>query len=380
MQKKKLIRISTVPGSTEIFLRGQLNMLSGHFDVLVVSSPGTELETIRMREGVRVVAVSMERRISVIRDLISLFRLIILFAKERPDIVHSITPKAGLLAMVAAWITRAPVRVHTFTGLVFPTATGMIQKILITMDRITCYCATCINPEGEGVKRDLQRFHITAKPLLVIANGNVRGIDPDYYDRTQEVMEKACKLKSENTFTFCFIGRLVKDKGINELVAAFADLYKQRNDIRLILVGSFEMNQDPLSSETMRGIIHHPGIVYMGQQQDIRPYLAVSDAFVFPSYREGFPNVVLEAGAMGVPSIVTDINGSNEIIIPNENGVIIPSKDEKALYNAMSFFMDHPEEVERMAVNTRQLITSRYEQKIIWDALLREYQTLIASY
>lgn len=377
MQKKKLIRISTVPGSLEIFLHGQLNMLSGYFDVLAVSSPGAELEIIKEREKVRVAAVPMKRHISIFYDLISLLRLIILFARERPDIVHSITPKAGLLAMIAARITCVPVRVHTFTGLVFPTTTGMMRKLLITMDRIICYCATYINPEGEGVKRDLLRFHITSRPLHVIANGNVRGIDPDYYDRTPEVMEKVRKLQSKDLFTFCFVGRLVRDKGINELIVAFTDLYKQKDNIRLILAGTFEEELDPLLPETIKRIKQHPGILYMGQQSDVRPFFAASDIFVFPSYREGFPNVVLEAGAMGLPAIVTDINGSNEIIIPDENGVIIPPRDQEMLYNMMRSFVEQPEMVKYMAANARRLIVSRYERKMIWDALLREYQILI---
>lgn len=377
MQKKKLIRISTVPGSLKIFLHGQLNMLSGYFDVLAVSSPGAELEIIKEREKVRVAAVPMKRHISIFHDLVSLLRLIILFARERPDIVHSITPKAGLLAMIAARITCVPVRVHTFTGLVFPTTTGMMRKLLITMDRIICYCATYINPEGEGVKRDLLRFHITSRPLHVIANGNVRGIDPDYYDRTPGVMEKARKLRSKDLFTFCFVGRLVRDKGINELIVAFTDLYKQKDNIRLILAGTFEEELDPLLPETIKQIKQHPGILYMGQQSDVRPFFAASDVFVFPSYREGFPNVVLEAGAMGLPAIVTDINGSNEIIIPDENGVIIPPRDQEMLYNMMRSFVEQPEMVKYMAANARQLIVSRYERKMIWDALLREYQILI---
>lgn len=377
MLRKKLFRISTVPTSLNTFLKGQLEMLSQHFEVVAVSSPGEELTELAKREKVHTIPVPMERRISLLRDFISLMHLIKLFAKERPFIVHSMTPKAGLLSMVAAWITRVPIRIHTFTGLVFPTVTGTMQKLLILMDRITCSCATYINPEGEGVKRDLQRFRITSKPLHIIANGNVRGIDVCYYDRSSEVMKEASNIKTKGVFTFCFVGRLVKDKGINELVSSFIKLYVDNKNIRLLLIGSFEEKLDPLLPETMDLIRHHEGIQYVGLQNDIRSYLAASDTFVFPSYREGFPNVVLEAGAMGLPSIVTDINGSNEIIIPNENGVIIPARNEDALYKAMKDFVEKPEMIERMAANARQLIASRYEQKMIWEALLIEYQMLI---
>lgn len=374
---QKLFRISTIPGSLETLLKGQLKMLSEYYEVVAVSSPGEKMKVLEEREGVRTVSVPMERRISLVKDFISLLRLIVLFAKERPDMVHSITPKAGLLSMLAAWITRVPVRMHTFTGLVFPTATGKMQKLLIAMDRLTCFCATHINPEGEGVKRDLVNYNITSKPLHIIANGNMNGIDLEYFDKTPEVVEKACSYKKEGTFTFCFVGRMVRDKGINELVHSFLRLYQKDDRVRLLLVGSFEKELDPVLPEVEEQILHHPGICYMGYQNDVRPFLVASDALVFPSYREGFPNVVIQAGAMGLPAIVTDINGCNEIVLPGRNGVIIPSKDEQALYESMKYFASHPMEVEKMAANARPLIVSRYEQRIIWNALLAEYKSII---
>lgn len=373
----KLIRTSTIPTSLETLLKGQLRMLSGHYEIVAVSSPGEEMKVLEKREGVRTVAIPMERRISLVKDFISLIRLIILFAKEKPDMVHSITPKAGLLSMLAAWITRVPVRMHTFTGLVFPTATGKMQKLLIAMDRLTCFCATHINPEGEGVKRDLVDYKITSKPLHIIANGNVNGIDLEYFDRTPEVMEKAWSYRVEGIFTFCFVGRMVKDKGINELVHSFLRLYQDNDRIRLLLVGSFERELDPVLPEVEELILHHPGICSVGFQGDVRPFLAASDALVFPSYREGFPNVVIQAGAMGLPAIVTDINGCNEIVLPEQNGVVIPPKNEQALYEAMKYFVTHPEDVEKMVANARSLIASRYEQRMVWDALLAEYKSII---
>lgn len=374
---KKLFRISTIPTSLETLLKGQLKMLSEYYEVVAVSSPGEKMKVLEEREGVRTVSIPMERRISLVKDFISLLRLIVLFAKERPDMVHSITPKAGLLSMLAAWITRVPVRMHTFTGLVFPTATGKMQKLLIAMDRLTCFCATHINPEGEGVKRDLVNYNITSRPLHIIANGNVNGIDLEYFDKTPEVVEKACSYKREGTFTFCFVGRMVRDKGINELVHSFLRLYQKDERVRLLLVGPFEKELDPVLPEVEEHILHHPGICYMGYQNDVRPFLVASDALVFPSYREGFPNVVIQAGAMGLPAIVTDINGCNEIVLPDLNGVIIPSKDEQALYESMKYFASHPVEVEKMAANARPLIASRYEQRIVWNALLDEYKSII---
>lgn len=352
-------------------------MLNEHFEMIGVSSSGSELDEVHQREGIRVIALPMERRISPIKDCISLIRMVLLFLKERPDMIHSYTPKAGMVSMLAGWIAGVPVRMHTFTGLVFPAATGFKQKLLIWTDRLTCACATHINPEGNGVRQDLIRYHITKKPLKIIANGNVNGIDLEFFQRTPEVMQAAEAYRKEGVFTFCFVGRVVRDKGINELVSAFVRLQKKYTQIRLILVGPFEKQLDPVSPETEKQILEHPAIDFMDFQKDIRPFLVASDALAFPSYREGFPNVVMQAGAMGVPSIVTDINGCNEIIEQNKNGVIIEPQNEQLLYIAMEDFLLHPEKVKDMAQNSRKMVADRFDQKIVWTALLDEYKTLL---
>ena len=373
--KKKVIRISTIPMSLDVLLQGQLRMLAEHYEVVGVSSPGADLEKVEKREGIRTLAVPMERKIAPFKDLVSLIRLIRLFHREKPWMVHSITPKAGLLAMMAAWICRVPVRVHLFTGLVFPTTTGLKQKILMATDKLTCACATRVIPEGKGVKRDLEQFNITSKPLEIIGNGNINGIDLEYFDRTAEVEEKAQAYRKKDTTTFCFVGRMVRDKGINELVAAFEKLYQTHPYTRLLLVGPFEDALDPVLPETKRVIEQHAAIEWMGWQKDIRPFLAASDVFVFPSYREGFPNVVMQAGAMELPCLVTDINGCNEIIEEGVNGCIIPSQDQQALYEAMEKLLD-TELRETLRQQARPQIANRYERKVLWKELLQFYRSL----
>lgn len=373
--KKKSIRISTIPLSLDVLLQGQLRMLSEHYEVVGVSSPGEELDKVAQREGIRTIAVPMERKISPFKDLVSLFRLIRLFHREKPWMVHSLTPKAGLLAMTAAWICRVPVRIHMFTGLVFPTTTGLKQKILMATDSITCACATNVLPEGKGVQKDLERFRITSKPLNIIGNGNINGIDLEFFDQTPAVLEQAEKYRKEEVLTFCFVGRIVRDKGINELVSAFQRLHQAYPNTRLVLVGPFEEQLDPVLPETRQAIEQQAAIEWMGWQDDIRPFLAASEVFVFPSYREGFPNVVLQAGAMGLPCIVTDINGSNEIISDGINGCIIPSQNEEALYKAMEKLLD-TEERRKLAQQARPQIANRYERKALWKELLKFYRSL----
>lgn len=376
----KIIRTSTVPGSLDTFCRGLLSELQQEcgYEVVAVSSPGDRLDTLAAREGVRTVAVPMERHISPLKDLKSLWRLLRVFRRERPAMVHSMTPKAGLLSMMAAWICRVPVRLHTFTGLVFPTATGLTQKILVFTDRLTCACATHIVPEGEGVRNDLTSYRITAKPLKVLGHGNVRGIDLERFDPSlPEVMDSAAKIRKEGVFTFIFIGRLVRDKGINELVSAFTELNREIPATRLILVGEQESELDPLSPETLENISGCASIEAVGRQNDVRPWLAASDALAFPSYREGFPNVVIEAGAMGLPSIVTEINGSREIVSHGVNGVIIPPRDRDALLAAMRNMIGQREDTAKMATAARPMVAGRFEQSFVRKCLKDYYKEIL---
>ena len=374
----KLIRLSTVPGSLNTFYKGFLKELSNEgYEVVAISSPGDPLNEIEEREGVKTLAIPMERHISPFKDLKSLLKLIKVFKKEKPDLIHSITPKAGLLSMIAGWITNVPVRLHTFTGLVFPTSTGLKQKILILTDRITCACATHVNPEGQGVRNDLINYKITKKPLKVLGYGNIKGIDLKHFDpELTDIIKKSKEFKTEGIFTFIFIGRLVGDKGINELIAAFKQLNEKYPKTKLILLGDKEQNLDPLKPDTLTEIENNPAIEAVGRKKDVRPWLLASDALVFPSFREGFPNVVIEAGAMGLPSIVTDINGSREIIIEGENGTIIPSKNEKALFDAMEKFLNSPDKLKQMADKSRDLVSSRFEQSFVRKCLKDYYKEI----
>jgi len=394
----KIIRTSTIPLSLNILLKGQLRFLANYFEVIGISSEGTDLKEIERREDIKTIAIQMERGISPIKDLISLFKLYVQFKKEKPQIVHSITPKAGLLTMLAGKMAGVPIRMHTFTGLIFPTRTGFTQKLLIKMDQLLCWSATHIYPEGNGVKQDLVKYNITNKPLKVLANGNVNGIDLNFFSKNNFSENDLSKLKndlqiSDNDFVFVFVGRLVGDKGINELVEAFQKLEIssepqisslqspisnfQSRIPKLLLVGPLESELDPLKEETLKEIENNENIISVGFQKDVRPYFAIADALVFPSYREGFPNVVMQAGAMGLPSIVSNINGCNEIIVEGQNGTIIPVKNTEAIKDAMQKMQSDLAYYQTLQINARPMIQSRYEQSVVWNALLDEYNMLI---
>lgn len=374
----KIIRVATVPLSLNILLRNQFKFLRKYYHVVAISSPGEDLFEVGTRENVDIKGIEIKRKISIINDITALYKLYVYFRKEKPLIVHSITPKAGLLSMMAAKLAGIPIRMHTFTGLIFPTSTGAMKHLLIWMDRLLCYCATNIYPEGQGVRNDLVKYNITKKPLKILANGNVNGIDLTFFDPSIFSEEDKLSLKEKlailpHNFVFIFIGRLVKDKGINELIHAFKKLSSSK--AKLLLVGSLEPDHG-LEDDTLHEIKNNPDIISVGFQKDVRLFLAISDALVFPSYREGFPNVVMQAGAMGLPSIVTDINGSNEIIIHNENGIIIPPKNDLFLYESMVMVSKDLALREKLKRNARQMIADRYQQSVVLNALLEEYKNL----
>ncbi len=378
----KLIRTATIAASLDSLLKGQLHFLKNHFEVIAVSGNDEHLQTVNKREGVTIIDVPMARKINIFFDIVSLFRLYRTFRKEKPTLVHSITPKAGLLTMTAAWLARVPIRMHTFTGLVFPTQRGLMKKILIVTDKIVCRMATNVYPEGKGVKNDLIANAITSKPLKVLANGNVNGIDTAFFDTNhftdndKQSLRKQWNIHPEDLI-FVFVGRLVGDKGINELVQVFLEVTSKYKATKLVLVGPYEHELDPLNSATLDAIYENASIITTGFQNDVRPFLAMSNVFVFPSYREGFPNVVMQAGAMNLPCIVTNINGSNEIIEEGINGTIIPPKDIESLFSSMQKIINDDVWRNQLASNARDKIVSRYEQKLVWEALLNEYNNLL---
>ena len=227
--RPKVFRISSAPESLYKLLEGQLKYLNKYYRVIGISSDGEFLNRTRNREEIRTYAVPIRRRISPLFDLVSIAKMLIIIRKENPTIVHSITPKAGLISMVASFLARVPIRIHTFTGLIFPTESGLKKYLLIFVDKIICKLATNIIPEGKGVRNDLISYGITKKNIKVLHNGHVNGINTDNFKKSNQIVKQAELVRvnygiGSSEFIFCFVGRLVGDKGINELVRAFCDL------------------------------------------------------------------------------------------------------------------------------------------------------------
>lgn len=365
--KKKLFLVTTVPMSF-VFFKGQLLLLKEQFDVILISSPEPALFDTAKANKVKSKGIKMAREIDLFSDLISLFHLLFYFCRNRPDVLHANTPKASLLSLAAAWFCRVDTRIYYVHGLRYQGTTGLKKKLLMNMEKISCFFATDIIAVSNGVKLVLQSDQITSKKITVIWNGSVNGIDLDYFDPLHTDVQdiRATHGIAEDDFVFGFLGRLVGDKGINELVDAFHIISKRYPKIKLLLVGSYENDLDPLSEDTILTIKTNSNIIEAGIQRDVRSYLKAMDVFVFPSYREGFGIVLMEAAAMNVPAISSDIIGCNEIIEDGINGFLIPVKNREALLKAMTFALENPSVIEAMSKDTRQMIKSKFEQEELW--------------
>ena len=382
MNKLKLIRITTVPLSLDKLLEGQLRFMQHYFEVTAISSEKAYLEKIGNREGVSTHHLEMTRQITPFSDLVSLVKLTFYFFKVRPDIVHSHTPKAGIVGMAAAFLARVPHRFHTVAGLPLLEETGIKRKMLDFVEKLTYLLASRVYPNSNGLKEIiLQNGYCKASKLKVLANGSTNGINTTYFSNDHFSFAQKEELKArydihDTDFVFIFVGRLVTDKGINELIAAFKKLKINHPTAKLLLAGPLETELDPLLPQTLEAIENVKQIKAVGYQQDVRLFFSISHCLVFPSYREGFPNVVMQAGAMELPSIVSNINGCNEIIVPSQNGVIIPTKDEKTLLEAMIELMKNKAYYTQLRDNARPMIVNRYEQQVVWKDILKEYQLM----
>lgn len=375
----KLFRITTVPISVEKLLGKQLPFMAQYFDLTAISADKSELSRVGKELDIKTYSIEMTRQITPLKDLMSLWNMYRYLKKEKPDIVHTHTPKAGLIGMLASKMARVPHRFHTVAGLPLMEATGLKRKVLDMVEKITYSAATRIYPNSRGLYSFILEQGYTSKnKMKIIGNGSSNGIDTAFFspEEIKEVDKE--KLKnlfhiSDRDFVFIFVGRLVADKGINELVRAFSKL--DESNIKLLLVGEMESDLDPLLPDVIIEIKNNPNIISTGFQNDVRPYLAISHMLVFPSYREGFPNVVMQAGAMGLPAIVSDINGCNEIIEDGINGIIIPPKNQEKLLSVMRDILQDKNKYCQLKDESRTMITERYEQSKVWAELLAEYQT-----
>lgn len=352
-----------------------------YFEVWAVSSPGPELTELRQK-GLKTLPVPMTRKITPLADLRALWWLIRFFREQRPEIVHTHTPKAGLLGMLAAYLAGVKIRLHTVAGLPWMERKGVEKRLLMGIERLTYSLATKVYPNSQGLSEFIQSHQLCPDYKLgFIANGSSNGINIGHYSRNEsiskesELIKQALQLTKAQT-VFLFVGRIVRDKGIHELVEAFERVHAIHPSTSLVLVGPFEDHLDPIRDDIKRRIKQHAAILHAGFIEDIRPYLALADVFVLPTYREGFPNVLLQAGCFDLPCIATRINGCDEIIREAENGLLVEPKSVEQLTAAMLSLADNPTLRQAMGNKARQMVADRFDQQVVWKGLLNEYRKL----
>lgn len=382
---KKIVRITTIPLSLEKLLEGQLGYMSSFYELTAISSEKERLEAYAKNENVAYFYLPLTRKITPIKDMRAVYKLYRYLQQTKPDILHTHTPKAGIVGMLAAHLAGVPIRLHTVAGLPLLEATGLKRMLLNGVEKLTYRFATRVYPNSFGLEQIILDHGFTKRTKLkVLGNGSSNGIDTSFFSQEHFSEDQINKKRIElgipaDHFVFVFVGRLVKDKGINELVNAFLHLQKAHEKCSLLLVGPFENELDPLKKSTVEAMESSTNIHNTGYQQDIRIYLSLSDVLVFPSYREGFPNVVMQAGAMGLPGIVSDINGCNEIISEKVNGLVIPVKNTVALHQAMQMLLTDSDLYAKLAAQSRRQIVSKYERSNLWKLLKDEYDTLLSN-
>lgn len=370
--------VTTVSHGMETYLAGQPRQLGARFDVTLVSSPSAGLQEAGRREGVPVVGVPMTRRITPGRDARAMLRLYRHFRRSRPVIVQTYSPKAGLIGMTAARLARVPVRVHGIIGLPLMEARGVRAHVLRLAERLTYISATRLLCNSVGL-RGWVNTNLTRRPIDVIGRGSVNGVDTvalrPASASERQLARRALGLEEQDC-VFVFLGRLVRDKGVAELVDAFRAVHDVDARSRLVLVGDYE--DESLPRAVHHAIVAHPAILHVGWCQDVRPMYAAADVLVLPSYREGMPNVVLEAAAMALPVVATDINGSNEVVVDGENGLLVAAKDADALAAAMQRLLVDADR-RRMGQRGRSQVEADFDHATFCARLSDYYDQLLVA-
>lgn len=381
---KKLIRITTVPMALRYLLPGQMRFMSENgFDVLMISADGKELNEVIEHEQCRHIIVPMTRKITPFHDLSCLFRLIKIFRKERPDIVHTHTPKAGLLGMIAARLCGVRIRIHTVAGLPMMVEKGFKYRLLKFTERLTSAAATQVWPNSNSLQEYIIRHRLAnPKKLRVIGKGSTNGIDLDDFNREgldeNTILTAKAVLRYSPTLKYLlYAGRLVADKGLVELMHVFFTLRKENSFLRLILVGDFENSLDPLPADILHEIESDPSVIRISWTNDVKYYMHLAGFFIFPSHREGFPNVLLQAGAMELPILCSRIPGNTDLVNDQETGLIFETGNERHMVEQARYAFTHSQELRIMSANLLRNIRENYRRENIWQNILNAYKSLV---
>ena len=324
----------------------------------------------------------MARTITPVEDLKALIRLWLTIRRLRPDVVHAHTPKGGLLGTTAAFLARVPTRVYHLRGLPMMTAAGPKRWLLRAAERTTCALAHQVIGVGTSIRRTaLAEGLCSSDKIVVLARGSGQGVDLSGRFHLETVKPHGARVRREldipsNALVIGFVGRLVGDKGICELAEAWQTLRIRFKRAYLLLVGPEEV-RDAVPESVLQGLRADARVRFTGYVEAISEYYAAMDVVAFPSYREGFPNVPLEAAAMGLPIVVSDIPGCREAVLADETARVVPSRDAESLRDALAEYLSDPEMRSRHGEAGRSFVATHFSQEVLTRAVLEEYDRLL---
>lgn len=382
MKKIRLLRITTETYSLHILMKHQLKYMGERgVDVHMASTYDSNVPELEKQQNAPFYSLKLSRKLTPIDDLISLYHAVKLIKKVNPDIVHTHSPKAGIIGMLAAWICRVPVKIHTVAGLPLMEVSGSKRYLLDRVEQFTYWCSDWVLPNSYELKKFIidQKLLTNKNKISVIGKGSTNGINFDYFRTSKELIEEAADFREkhqieEDDIVLSFVGRLANYKGVNELVHAFIKLKEVNAKVKLVLVGPFE-ELNPLTDFVKQEIKDNDSIIAVGHQKDIRKFLVASNLFVFPSYREGFPQALMQALAMGLPSIATDINGCNELVEHDVTGILIESKSVDAIVNGCNYMIENSILASKMGQMGQKYMQDHYDQAYVWDSIHHFYVT-----
>jgi glycosyltransferase involved in cell wall biosynthesis len=370
----------------KVSTRGQPKYMSEHgFEVTMISSAGWEIPGVLALEGCPHIEVNLTRKLSPLSDIRSIYKLYRIFKKLKPHIIHTENLKANLAGPIAGYFAGVPVRIQTMAGLVSPVKKGFKGWLIRQAEKLSFKFATDVWPNShKSMEYMIRTKMVDASKTKVIGRGSTNGIDlerfnPDviHKDRLEEIKKTVDYSDSDQILLFA--GRMVKDKGVEELVAAFVRLQHDFPQVKLVLLGPQEADLDPLNEGTINTIRDHKRIVHIDWTDEVEYYLSIAALFVFPSYREGFPNVIMQAGAMKCPVVCSDIVGNNEIVTHRVNGILHTSQDEGSLYEAVCFALKNKEFMNQLALKLRHDMVTYYDRYSIYELYIKEYKELVAK-
>jgi glycosyltransferase involved in cell wall biosynthesis len=385
----KLIRITTVPISLKSLLTGQMRyMRENGFDVLMISADGKERVEVMRDENCPHRIVPMTRAITPFQDLKCLWQLIKIFRKKRPGIVHSHTPKAGLLGMLAAKIAGVPVRIHTVAGMPLMTTTGLRKRLLFGIEMLTYWAAQQVWPNSRSLLQFIREHRMAPESKLqIISNGSSNGVETERFSASALLPAKLEAIKRQIRFDesrpyLLAVGRVVVDKGIGELVGSFLELKKEFPNLNLILLGPLEKErpEETLPTDTLTIIENHPHIVHIHWSDDVEYFLRLATILVHPSYREGFPNVLLQAGAMQCPIVCSAITGNVDVVEHERTGLLFEAKNQNDLTEKLRFALEHPAVMHDFSERLRKIIEEKFDRKAIHEKLYQRYLELLKKH